>query len=457
MTPTPAALEGVRRRYAARLVGLDDLAGVDGVDGVGGRLVVGCSGGPDSLALLAVLRACRFDVVATYVDHGLRAAASHEAALVADAAARFGAAARTLRVSVEPGPNLEARARDARYAALEAVRAETGAVAIAVGHTADDQAETVFLNFLRGSGADGLAGMAAARGYVRRPLLALRRAETCELCAKLRLAPAHDVMNDDVRHRRVWLRREVFPALERGAARDLVPLLVRQAEVLRAETALLDDAVADVVEPDGPLDGARVDALPLALARRAVRRWLGVPPVGTTEVEAVLDVARGSARATELHDGRRVERVGNQLVAVARPAGVPPEPRVVEFPGRVTFAGVELESWVETAPPVAWPSGRDVCVVDADAVGSSATLRGARAGERFQPLGTGGTKTVFDALAECGVPSSSRGLQIVMAASASSTLPAGTPWWVLGYRIDARARVTSRTRRFLWLAASGTR
>jgi tRNA(Ile)-lysidine synthase len=123
----------------------------------------------------------------------------------------------------------------------------------------------------------------------------------------------------------------------------------------------------------------------------------------------------------------------------------------------VTFAGVELESWVETASPVAWPSGREVCVVDADAVGSSATLRGARAGERFQPFGTRGTKTVFDALAECGVPSSSRASQLVMEASASSALPAGTPWWVLGYRIDARARVTARTRRFLWIAATGTR
>ncbi len=442
-----AALDGVRRRYAAQLVALDDLDG---------RVVVGCSGGPDSLALLALLCACGLDAVATYVDHGLRPAAAYEETLVADAAARFGAVAHPVRVAVEPGPNLEARARDARYAALELVRAETDAVAIAVGHTADDQAETVFLNFLRGSASDGLAGMAAARGYVRRPLLALRRADTRQVCAQLGLAPAHDVMNDDPRHRRVWLRREVFPQLEQGAARDLVPLLVRQAEVLRSEAAVLDGAIDDVVVEGEPLDGARVGALPVALARRAVRRWLGTPPAGMADVDAVLDVVRGAARATELSDDRRVERVGNQLVVVPRDARAPLASVVVEFPGRVTVGGLDVESWVETAPPVAWPSGRDVCVVDADVIGASATLRAAQPGERFQPFGSRGTKTVFDALAECSVPSSSRAFHYVMAASSSSTMPAGTPWWILGYRIDARARVTARTRRFLWIVATGT-
>jgi tRNA(Ile)-lysidine synthase len=443
----PAALDGLHDRYGDRLVALD---------GIDGRVVVGCSGGPDSLALLALLCARGLEVVATYVDHGLRAAAAHEATLVGAAGERFGAAVRVVRSAVEPGPNLEARARTARYDALESVRVETAASVIAVGHTADDQAETVLLNFLRGSGADGLAGMAEVRGCVRRPLLALRRADTREICAQLRLVPAHDAMNDDRRHRRVWLRREVIPHLEAGAARDLIPLLVRQAEVLRAESQVLDDAIAGVATPGAPLETALVEALPLALARRAVRRWLGSPPLGTTDVEAVLGVVHGDAGATELGDGRRLERVGNRVVVVPRPADATLAPVVVEFPGRVIVGGIELESWVETAAPVAWPSGRDVCVVDADAVGSSATVRVAQTGERFQPLGGAGTKTVFDALAECGVPASARASRVVLAASEHSALPAGTAWWVLGYRIDARARVTARTRRFLWIAATGT-
>jgi tRNA(Ile)-lysidine synthetase-like protein len=172
----------------------------------------------------------------------------------------------------------------------------------------------------------------------------------------------------------------------------------------------------------------------------------------------VLGVARGAARAAELSGGVRVERTGNGI-ALVEPASPAPQPLDIELPGRATNRKVEIEAWVEEAPPTAWPSGRATCVVDADAVGPAAVLRAARAGERFRPLGGAGSKTVFDALAECRVPASERASHLVLAASERSSenavLPSGTPWWVLGYRIDHRVRVTSRTRRFLWIAASG--
>jgi tRNA(Ile)-lysidine synthase len=439
-------LEADLREFAARLVALD---------GLDGPVVVACSGGADSLALLALVRACGLDAVAVYVDHGLRAASSYEATLVREAAERFGAGSRVVAVAVGGGANLEARAREARYAALEAARSELGASAVLVAHTADDQAETVLLNLLRGSAADGLAGMASVRGTVRRPLLAMRRADTAEICARLRLAPAYDVMNDDVRHRRVWLRREVVPNLERGAARDLVPLLARQADVLRAESAVLDEAVAGILEPGVAFDASCVTTLPVGLARRAVRSWLGSPPASSTDVDAVLGVARGAARACELAGGVRVERVANRVVLTEKSAMATPAPLALALPGRAVSRAVEVEAWVEEAPPTSWPSGRATCVVDADMVGAAAMLRAAHAGERFQPLGIEGTKTVFDALAESGVPSSRRSSHFVLAAGDACALPAGTPWWVLGYGIDGRVRVTSRTRRFLWIAASG--
>ncbi len=354
-----------------------------------------------------------------------------------------------------PGANLEARARDARYAALEEVRARTGAPALLVGHTADDQAETVLLNFLRGSGSDGLAGMAPVRGTVRRPLLALRRADTHEICARLGVGPVDDAMNADLGYRRVWLRREVMPRLEAGASRDLVPVLARQADVLREEAAFLDAASTGAELADGSLDVPSLVALPRVLARRAVRRWLGAPPANARDVDAVLAVAAGDARAAQLVAGVRVERAGGRLVRAR--VEEPPSAVVIEFPGRTIGGCLELETWVENGPPAAWPDGRDVCVVDADIVGPDGVLRAAVAGERFHPLGSSGTKTVFDALRECGVPASERSNALVVATGANgsienSLLPAGSPWWVLGYRIDHRVRVTSRTRRYLWLA-----
>ena len=142
----------------------------------GAEVTCAVSGGADSLALLVLAVAAGTRVTAVHVDHGLRAGSGDEADVVADAAARFGAAFRAVRVQVPRGPNLEARARAARYAALPAD--------VLTGHTADDQAETVLLNLLRGAGLDGLAGMRSAR----HPLLGLRRSETRALCADLGLA-----------------------------------------------------------------------------------------------------------------------------------------------------------------------------------------------------------------------------------------------------------------------------
>jgi tRNA(Ile)-lysidine synthase len=433
-------------RFAERMIALDDLVATSA------RVVVACSGGADSLALLALARARGLEVTATYVDHGLRATSAHDAAVVDDAARRFGAAFESARVALEPGGNLEARARDARYAALELVRVRVGAVATLVGHTEDDQAETVLLNFLRGSGSDGLAGMRPVNGTIRRPLLGLRRADTHEVCARLALAPVADTMNEDTRHRRVWLRREVMPALEAGAARDLVPLLARQADVLREEVEWIKGVLGDVGVPGEPLSCDQVGRLPIALARRAIRQWLGGPPAGRRDVDAVLAVVRGDATATELAGGLRVERASDRLVLVAPARPLAPVP--VALPGRVARHGIELESWVEQAPPTAWPSGRATCVVDADAVGPSAILRAVEPGERFVPFGGRGTKLVFDALAECGVAASHRPRSLVLAAGDGAAVPIGTPLWVLGYRIDDRVRVTARTRRFLWIAAT---
>jgi len=299
--------------FTDRLVGLDDVAA---------PVVVACSGGPDSLALLVLAAALDLAPVAVYVDHGLRAESTDDARVVARVAEQLGAASRSVAVQVGPGPNLEARARDARYEALDRVRRDVGASVVLVGHTADDQAETVLLNLLRGSASRGLGGMAVRRDTVVRPLLALRRSDTEAICHALGLVPARDAMNDDTAFRRVWIRTEVLPALSAGAERDLVPVLARQAEVLRADSDYLDE-LARAAWPPAPerTPAAALARLPLPLARRAVRQWLGTPPPSLAEVERVLQVARGEIRATELAPGRRVERRAGEMKCI--PDSVP--------------------------------------------------------------------------------------------------------------------------------------
>jgi tRNA(Ile)-lysidine synthase len=302
-------LRGALDALESRIVGLDD---------VRPPVVVACSGGPDSLTLLAVAVSRGLDPIAVHVDHGLRAGSAAEAGHVAAAARTLGAQWDGCQVTVDAGSNLEARARTARYDALLAAADAHGAHDVLVGHTADDQAETVLLALLRGSGSAGLAGMSVRRGRIVRPLLAVRRADTEACCRALGLVPVRDPMNNDMSFRRAWLRHEVLPLLSEGAGHDLVPVLTRQASLLRDESEYLDGLARSAWPPDPSRpDAAALSRLPLPLARRAVRCWLGPPPPSSDEVERVLAVARGEARATELAGGRVVRRERGHLAVVA--------------------------------------------------------------------------------------------------------------------------------------------
>jgi len=252
-------------------------------------------------------------VTAVHVDHGLRPGSEVEAGVVRAAADGLGTAFRSERVVVAPGPNLEARARAARYGVLPAD--------VLTGHTADDQAETVLLNLVRGAGLDGLAGIAPGP---RHPILALRRHETRALCLALGLTPVDDPSNADPAHRRNRVRHELLPLLDAIAERDVVAVVARQAPLLGDEAELLDGLAAAV----DPTDARALAAAPVALARRAVRRWLAAgcehPPDAAT-VERVLDVARGGARAAEVGAGRRVARTGQRLRLEPPPARITPD------------------------------------------------------------------------------------------------------------------------------------
>ena len=257
------------------------------------------SGGADSAALLVLARAANLNVTAWHVDHGLRENSHTEAELVAQLATQLGAQFESRTVTVEQGANTEARAREARYGVMPQ--------GVMTGHTADDQAETILINLLRGSGTRGLAGMQPTD---QRPLLHIRRSETEALCSALGIAVFNDPSNDDERFQRNRIRHEVLPLLESLAKRDLVPVLTRQADLLRDDDDLLNELAGAL----DPTDALLLSNAPIALSRRAIRTWLTNPLVpDSATVERVLEVARGNTLACDIGLGRQVRRSQQRL------------------------------------------------------------------------------------------------------------------------------------------------
>lgn len=257
------------------------------------------SGGADStaLAILAVRAGLR--PVLWHVDHGLRDGGDAEAAAVVALAHSLGASAECRRVHVAHGPNLEARARAARYEALPD--------GVLTGHTLDDQAETVMINLLRGAGVTGLTGI---KRPATRPLLGIRRSETRALCAQVGVAVLDDPMNGDARFLRARVRAEVLPLLDDVSGRDVAAVLARQAELMRDDDALLDELAVFI----DPTDAVALRDAPVALARRAIRAWLADPyPPDAACVERVLEVARGERAACDVGGSREVRRSKNRL------------------------------------------------------------------------------------------------------------------------------------------------
>ncbi len=260
------------------------------------------SGGPDSLALLVLASEAGCSVTAWHVDHGLRPGSAGEAEVVARAANRWGADFEARTAQCDPGPNLEARAREARYQVLPE--------GVLTGHTADDQAETVLLNLMRGAGLDGLAGIDPAR----RPLLALRRHETQALCDSLGLEPVQDPSNLDPAHRRNRVRHELLPLLCDIADRDVVPIIARGAGLMGGVRDLLDELAATI----DPTDAKAMAEAPEPLAQMALRRWIqretnAEHPPDAAAIERVMAVVRNEIRSTEIGGGWRVTRSSQRL------------------------------------------------------------------------------------------------------------------------------------------------
>lgn len=439
----------------------------------GGHVIVACSGGPDSTALAFLAAEARSDLELrlAHVAHGLREAAqdAQEADLVAQHAAWLGVEAEQLQVVVSGPGGPEEAARRARHAALADLADRHRAVAILLGHTADDQAETTLLRLARGTGVAGAAGMRPARDRLHRPLLRLRRADVHAFVAGEGLPVAHDVTNDDTRQARATVRHEVLPLLERIAG-DPVGALTRFAALAGDDAAALE-AAAELVAWRRygtliALDRRHLAELHPAIVRRVLRRVLddpaGRPPTAAT-VERVRTAAPGT-RAT-LPAGIMLE-VTDELILLDPDSPTAEGPDPVRCPGRTGWAAAGVSLLARTpeeqgVPPLAgqlalglpevWrplpiPPERRAALPGADLqrmevllpAAAELWVRSAVDGDRIV---TGpGTRRLAEVFRDAHVPRPLRTRWPVLVDAADQ------PVWVPGLAVDARMHAAGRQR-----------
>ena len=270
------------------------------------------------------------------VDHGLQEGSVQRAATVAALMSKLGLDP-VRAIAVTPATGNEAAARAARYNALDETAREWNAKTVLLGHTLDDQAETVLLGLARGSGSRSLAGMPARRGLYRRPLLGLRRATTAAACAELGLDPWQDPHNHDFRFTRARVRHRLIPALEEALGPGVAEALARTASQLRADAECLDDLAfaesgqlrGNCSDPAG-LDASSLKVLPAAIRTRVLRDaaiMAGCPRGALTagHVERIEELVTGwrGQRWVDLPGGVRARRRDGKVWFTSTEAGNP--------------------------------------------------------------------------------------------------------------------------------------
>jgi tRNA(Ile)-lysidine synthase len=446
------------------------------------RVLVAVSGGADSTCLLLVLASLRkslgFELTAAHFDHGLRGkrAASSERRTVEllcrslDVPLRVGAG-KVSKFAKVAKRSTEDAARVLRYEFLAGVASELGCKAIATGHTKDDQAETVLLHLIRGSGLRGLAGMASAAPVpaqgarasdVRliRPLLVLSRNETERCCREAGVTPVIDPSNRSLAFTRNRVRRELLPALRSFNPR-IESALFDLANSAAADDAALDALARSLVEErKGGVAIAKptLRAAPEALQSRAVRVAFAKVAgdsreLGRRHVEAVLRGARSPSGALDLPRDVVVEVQRSTVIFrqnEGAPRALPARGVSLTVPGAARFGGWCFEATVAPAPRD-WRAGRDPlqAYLDLSVCNGRLTVRRRRNGDRFQPLGLSGEKKLQDFFVDAHVPRSERDATPLVCAG-------GRIAWVVGQRPADWAKVPSGARRTVRVRAERT-
>jgi tRNA(Ile)-lysidine synthase len=409
-----------------------------GLLATGRPVVVLLSGGRDSTCLvdLAVAIAGRESVLALHVNYALREAADADEHHCEELCAQLGVPLEVRHPSRPETGNLQAWARDERYGAAAQLALDRGGD-VAAGHTATDQVETILYRLASSPSRRALLGMRAREGLLVRPLLELTREQTAAYCAERGLDWREDESNDSDAYARNRIRAELVPALlavHPGASDNVLALV----EILREEAAVLDALVDGALAGRGQIELARLRELEPALARLVVQRLADEAAGGPAP-----GVARRAGEVAAMSDRGSVQLdVGGGVTAIAEygvvrfeargdAPGVAPQAVRLPIPGSVVFG--EHEVRCELGSPAREPG-----VLDRAALGDELLVRSWRAGDRMDPLGLHGSKSLQDLFTARRVPRRERaGVAIVESC--------GEIVWVAGVATSERFKVTAST------------
>jgi tRNA(Ile)-lysidine synthase len=453
----------------------------------GNALLVGVSGGPDSMALLHILQHLAPEyglrLAVAHLNHGLRKEADDEAEFVATASAGLGLACHIKKEDVSRYRHrhrlsLEEAARLRRYAFYDDVATRHHFDKIALGHQADDNAELVLMFLIRGSGPVGFAGIPPVRAdRIIRPLIRLSRRDILDYLKAVGLAYVIDRTNRDMRFMRNRIRGQLVPLLRRSYNPKISEALNRLAEIQREEQAWIEE-IADTLYREarlsddahrGNLSIEQLVRQPKAAQRRIIRKAIvdikgDLRRITFAHVRAAVDLLSIDRQEgmLDLPDGIVLERIGDVLRVSKRSGPARPKPGAVEEIYPATFCyGVKKPDEVAVIVTVAEinyrvifstvaagasanlrQAGQLVAFFDIDSLIFPLTLRNARAGDRFRPFGLQGTQKIKKYFVDQKVPRGKR-------RACSVLLSGGRIIWLMGHRVAEDCRVTPATRKIL--------
>ena len=440
----------------------------------GETVVVGVSGGVDSMVLLRVLlelrERYRLSLHVAHLDHGLRGAESAEAAAFVGRQCEAHEVAATITAADpaalrdRPGGSLQNAARNLRYRFIERVADEQGATKIAMGHHQDDQAETVLMNLLRGSGTRGLGGIPPVRGRIIRPLIECSRKEIEAYALHQGIPYVEDSSNDLLSYSRNRIRLQLLPELAKGYNPRVAEALASAAAIFAAEDALLtamteEQLPAMVIfrsDRELVLSVPRASPVPTGLRRRILRRSAhllrgdrpGFSFRQTLALERLLlsDKAQG---ALHLSGGIHATKAGDRLILSLRAHGARDSGRPIPLavPGQTELPTCSLRFRTDTlegATGGLLANDPWTALLDADRAGGELVVRFWERGDRFVPLGMRGRKKLQDFFVDARVPRDQRW-------TVPLVVSGGEIAWVVGFRVDERFKVTDSTQRILRL------
>ena len=444
----------------------------------GEAIVVGFSGGVDSLALLVALYELRHPLDCqlhiAHLNHQLRGDSTSDAELVKQYANLLKLPFTIKKIDIpalikQRNQSIEALARKERYEFFETVSKKIGATKVALGHQRNDQAETVLMNLLRGAALTGLRGILPIRdGKFIRPLLDFSRTEIEEFVAEQGLQPCEDSTNWDRNFLRNRIRLDLLPLLKRDYNRNIQNTLAQNAELLRAESDYLEDIArkaldACLAEP-ATHDVVILNRLMFlrhhpALRRRILRLAIGqiqgdMKELAFNHSEFMLQLSEGKSPNRQLNLPNNLEflRAYNQLIIQRPTSKIGEFEYTVSVPGDNNFPALNT---VMVATIVEAPSrktsyvldGKFQAVFDVDQIQMPLKIRSRRAGDRFQPFGMKGTKKVKDFFIDAKVPQRIRESMPILVTGDEIL-------WVVGHRTSEKCKVSNKTRRFLHLTYS---